>query len=78
MYVVSYSFKLQKKSKLKSKIEGKDVSGENKGIEQKKTLTSNQSQKSRNKSAVNPTKKKEKSVDPDNPFSALLELKNKL
>ena len=75
---VYYVFKLQKKSKLKSKIEGKDVSGENKGIEQKKTLTSNQSQKSRNKSAVNPTKKKEKSVDLDNPFSALLELKNKL
>ena len=75
---VYYIFKLQKKSKSKSKIETKDISDKKKATGHKSRSEVNKNKKSFNKPYAHAKIKKERPVDPDNPFSALLELKKKL
>ena len=78
---VYYIFKLQKKSKSKNKIETietKDISDKKKTMGHKSRSEVNKNQKSLNKPYLHAKVKKERHVDPDNPFSALLELKSKL
>ena len=75
---VYYVFKIQKKPKFKSKTDTKNSSENRKGSDFKTTSKFNKNQKSFNKYSPELKIKKEQPVDPDNPFSALLELKNKL
>ena len=75
---VYYIFKLQKKSKSKKKIVTKDISENRKGLDHNKNPKFDKNQKSFKKTSPELRIKKERPVDPDNPFLALLELKNKL
>jgi hypothetical protein len=75
---VYYVFKIQKKPKFKSKTDAKDTSENRKGSDFKTTAKFNKNQKSSNKHRSELQIKKEQPIDPDNPFLALLELKNKL
>ena len=77
---VYYVFKLQKKSKLKpkTKFDGNDIIEKRKGSVNKKNSNFKKNQKGFSKTSTELKVKKELPVDPDNPFSALLELKNKL
>ena len=77
---VYYVFKLQKKSKPKPKINSDSnyINEKKKGNGNKKNSNFNKNQMSSNKSSMELKIKKEKPIDPDNPFLALLKLKNKL
>jgi ATP-dependent RNA helicase SUPV3L1/SUV3 len=75
---VYYVFKLQKKPKFKSKTDTKDTSENRKGSDFKTTSKFNKNRKSFTKPSPELKIKKEQPIDPDNPFLALLELKNKL
>ena len=75
---VYYVFKIQKKPKFKSKTDTKNSSENRKGSDFKTTSKFNKNRKSFNKHSSELKIKKEQPIDPDNPFLALLELKNKL
>ena len=76
---VSYVFKLQKKEKFKNKSEPSQVTEKKKnGINNTRPSKVNRRQKNAITSNLPFEKKKERPIDPDNPFSALLQLKNKL
>ena len=76
-FEVYYVFKLQKKSKPKTEISKNDTRDKKQGVAHKKNGNFDKKQKSFNKTSTELKMKKEMPVDPDNPFSALLELKNK-
>jgi hypothetical protein len=75
---VYYVFTLQKKSKPKKQTEVKASYDKKEAIGHNKTVKSNKNKKSFKKIDKRVKIKNEQPVDPDNPFLALLELKNKL